>query len=128
MIVAALNLPQRINQTISRRTSAASLSGRRSMRSSRSGKLILDSRLPDGSRLAAVFPPCSVGGTTLTIHKFQTRFFTADELVRIVTMTPEVLGAVRSAIEKNESILISGRDHYRQDDGAERARGVPAAD
>jgi pilus assembly protein CpaF len=98
------------------------------MRSSRSGKLILDSRLPDGSRLAAVFPPCSVGGTTLTIRKFQTRFFTADELVRIVTMTPEVLGAVRSAIEKNESILISGRDHYRQDDGAERARGVPAAD
>jgi pilus assembly protein CpaF len=69
---------------------------------------ILDSRLPDGSRVAAVFPPCSVGGTTLTIRKFQTRFFTADELVRIGTMTPEVLGAVRAAIEKNENILISG--------------------
>src|SRR5581483_9566077 len=40
---------------------------------------ILDSRLPDGSRVAAIFPPCSVGGTTLTIRKFQTRFFTADE-------------------------------------------------
>jgi pilus assembly protein CpaF len=33
---------------------------------------ILDSRLPDGSRVAAVFPPCSIGGTTLTIRKFQT--------------------------------------------------------
>lgn len=52
----------------------------------------------------------------------------ADELVRTGTMTPEVLGAVRAAIEKNENILISGRDHYRQDDGAERARGVPAAE
>ena len=49
---------------------------------------ILDARLPDGSRVAAVFPPCSLGGTTLTIRKFQTRFFTADELVRIGTMTP----------------------------------------
>ena len=56
---------------------------------------ILDSRLPDGSRVAAIFPPCSVGGTTLTIRKFQTRFFTAEELVRIGTMTPDVLAHVR---------------------------------
>ena len=53
-------------------------------------KPILDSRLPDGSRVAAVLAPCSLGGTTLTIRKFQTRFFTADELVRIGTLTPEV--------------------------------------
>ena len=71
-------------------------------------KPILDSRLPDGSRVAAVFPPCSVGGTTLTIRKFQTKFFTADELVRIGTMTPEVLTMVCAAIEHNENILISG--------------------
>jgi pilus assembly protein CpaF len=71
-------------------------------------KPILDSRLPDGSRVAAVFPPCSVGGTTLTIRKFQTKFFTAEELVRIGTMTPEVLAMVRAAIEHNENILISG--------------------
>jgi pilus assembly protein CpaF len=71
-------------------------------------KPILDSRLPDGSRVAAVFPPCSVGGTTLTIRKFQTRFFTAEELVRIGTMTPEVMACVRAAIENNENVLISG--------------------
>lgn len=71
-------------------------------------KPILDSRLPDGSRVAAVFPPCSVGGTTLTIRKFQTKFFTAEELVRIGTLTAEVLAAVRTAIEANRNILISG--------------------
>lgn len=71
-------------------------------------KPILDSRLPDGSRVAAVFPPCSVGGTTLTIRKFQTKFFTADELVRIGTMAPDVLATVRTAIEQNQNILISG--------------------
>jgi pilus assembly protein CpaF len=71
-------------------------------------KPILDSRLPDGSRVAAVLPPCSVGGTTLTIRKFQTRFFTAEELVRIGTLTPEVLVAVREGIERRGNILISG--------------------
>jgi pilus assembly protein CpaF len=69
---------------------------------------ILDSRLPDGSRVAAVFPPCSIGGTTLTIRKFQTQFFTAEELVRIGTMTPEVVAHVRAAIENNDNVLISG--------------------
>src|SRR6478672_1468349 len=44
---------------------------------------ILYARLPDGSRVAAVIPPCSLGGTTLTIRKFQTRFFSVDDLVRI---------------------------------------------
>jgi pilus assembly protein CpaF len=69
---------------------------------------ILDSRLPDGSRVAAIVPPCSVGGTTLTIRKFQTRFFTADELVRIGTMPQDVLDQVRTAIEHDRNILISG--------------------
>jgi pilus assembly protein CpaF len=69
---------------------------------------ILDSRLPDGSRVAAIVPPCSVGGITLTIRKFHTRFFTPDELVQIGTMTPEVLANVRDAIQRNENILISG--------------------
>ena len=30
----------------------------------------LDARLPDGSRIAAVIPPCSRKGTTLSIRKF----------------------------------------------------------
>lgn len=69
---------------------------------------ILDSRLPDGSRVAAILPPCSIGGTTLTIRKFQTHFFTADELVRIGTMSSDVLAALRTAIENKENVLISG--------------------
>ena len=30
----------------------------------------LDARLEDGSRVAAMFPPCSVDGPTLTVRKF----------------------------------------------------------
>jgi pilus assembly protein CpaF len=71
-------------------------------------KPILDSRLPDGSRVAAVLPPCSLGGPTLTIRKFQARFFTAEELIRIGTMAPSVLDDLRNAIGRSANILISG--------------------
>ena len=69
---------------------------------------ILDARLPDGSRVAAVIPPCSVGGTTLTIRKFQHRFFTVDELVRVGMMTSAVRDELAAAIEARQNILISG--------------------
>src|SRR5579864_9476202 len=36
-------------------------------------KPILDSRLPDGSRVAAIIRPCSIDGITLTIRKFSAR-------------------------------------------------------
>ena len=45
-------------------------------------KPILDSRLPDGSRVAAVIPPCSIHGVTLTIRKFNGRHFTIEEIGR----------------------------------------------
>ena len=92
-------------------------------------KPILDSRLPDGSRVAAVFPPCSLGGTTLTIRKFQTRFFTAEELVRIGTMTPEVLvDSCATAIAEPREHPDQRRHGHRQDDAPERARGVSPGD
>lgn len=69
---------------------------------------LLDSRLPDGSRVAAVIPPCSIGGTTLTIRKFHSRQFTANELVRIGSITSEALAQLRAAIDARHNILISG--------------------
>src|SRR6202166_1857875 len=71
-------------------------------------RTILDTRLSDGSRVAAVLPPVSLGGTTLTIRKFQGQQFTADELVRIGTLTADQLQVVRQAIEARDNILISG--------------------
>ena len=69
---------------------------------------LLDSRLPDGSRVAAVIPPCSLGGTTLTIRKFQSNQFTEEELVRIGSLTPDLLKTLRAAIGNRLNILISG--------------------
>jgi pilus assembly protein CpaF len=69
---------------------------------------LLDSRLPDGSRVAAVIPPCSIGGTTLTIRKFHSRQFTAGELIRIGSLTESSLRQLREAIADRRNILISG--------------------
>jgi len=51
-------------------------------------KPILDSRLPDGSRVAAVIPPCSLNGVTLTIRKFRRDKLTLDQLVRFGAISP----------------------------------------
>jgi pilus assembly protein CpaF len=71
-------------------------------------KPILDSRLPDGSRIAAVLPPCSIHGITLTIRKFNTRSFTIEDLIDIGTITEAVSAILQSAIISRKNILISG--------------------
>jgi pilus assembly protein CpaF len=71
-------------------------------------KPILDSRLPDGSRIAAVLPPCSIHGITLTIRKFNTRSFTIEDLIRIGTITEAMANLLKKAIENRKNILISG--------------------
>lgn len=71
-------------------------------------KPLLDARLPDGSRVAAVIPPCSVTGTILTIRKFHSHLYTSNELVRIGTLPMEALGLLQRAVEARQTILISG--------------------
>ena len=69
---------------------------------------LLDARLPDGSRVAAAFPPCSVGGAAMTIRKFQRHLFTLDELVRVGMVTKEIWMLLKDAILDQKNILISG--------------------
>jgi pilus assembly protein CpaF len=71
-------------------------------------KPILDARLPDGSRVAALLPPCSLGGTTLTIRRFVARFYSLEELIRVGTITPAVVASLAAALMRRENILISG--------------------
>jgi pilus assembly protein CpaF len=71
-------------------------------------KPMLDSRLPDGSRVAAALPPVSLGGTTLTIRKFHSRHFSVEELVQIGTLSRDQLDTLRRGIEARDNILIRG--------------------
>ena len=71
-------------------------------------KPILDSRLPDGSRVAAVIPPCSLTGVTLTIRKFNARHLGMADLVCIGTLTEDVARSLDNAVLSRQNILISG--------------------
>ena len=71
-------------------------------------KPILDSRLPDGSRVAAVIPPCSLKGVALTIRKFNAQRFGINDLIRIGTLTNDLAERLGGAVRTRENILISG--------------------
>src|SRR3989454_9819048 len=68
---------------------------------------LLDARLEDGSRVAAMFPPCSVTGPVLTIRKFTHRY-SLDDLVGVGTLTPAVVALLIEAIATHQNVLISG--------------------
>src|SRR5438876_1504105 len=71
-------------------------------------KPILDSRLPDGSRVAAVIPPCSIHGVTLTIRKFNSHKFKMKDLIELGTVTAELAGQLEEYVVHRKNILICG--------------------
>ena len=71
-------------------------------------KPILDSRLPDGSRVAAIIPPCSIHGVTLTIRKFNNRHFTVEDLVKCGSLDAVAAERLKTYVEGRQNILISG--------------------
>lgn len=71
-------------------------------------KPILDARLPDGSRVAAVIPPCSLHGITLSIRKFSAKHFTIQDLIELKSLEPDLARLLREKVEDRQNILISG--------------------
>jgi pilus assembly protein CpaF len=71
-------------------------------------KPILDSRLPDGSRVAAVIPPCSLNGVTLTIRKFNSRHFEMEDLIRIGTLDRQLANRLEDYVLRKKALLICG--------------------
>ena len=67
----------------------------------------LDARLEDGSRVAAMFPPCAVAGPALTIRKF-TRRYSLSELVDVGALTAPLAAHLTDTIAAQKNILISG--------------------
>jgi pilus assembly protein CpaF len=71
-------------------------------------KPILDSRLPDGSRVAAVIPPCSVNGVTLTIRKFNSRHFGIEDLIQAGTLERWLANQLEGYVLARKNLLICG--------------------
>jgi pilus assembly protein CpaF len=71
-------------------------------------KPILDSRLPDGSRVAAVIPPCSLRGVTLTIRKFNSHRLEIQDLIAAGTLDEPLATRLKGYIASRKNVLISG--------------------
>jgi pilus assembly protein CpaF len=71
-------------------------------------KPILDSRLPDGSRVAAVLPPCSIHGVALTIRKFNSHKFKMKDLIEAGTLTAELARQLKDYVARRKNILVCG--------------------
>src|SRR5665213_3672180 len=71
-------------------------------------KPILDSRLPDGSRVAAVIPPCSVNGVALTIRKFNSRHGGIEDLIKVATLERSLAIQLENFVLARKNILITG--------------------
>ena len=67
----------------------------------------LDSRLPDGSRVAATYPPISPQGVVLTVRKFL-RHFTTDQLLERSALTNVALELIAAAVRARKNVLFSG--------------------
>jgi pilus assembly protein CpaF len=68
---------------------------------------ILNTRLPDGSRVAVVGPPSSVYGPTLTVRKFN-RWFSSDELVASGSLPARIRDTVIDLIAHRKNGIIAG--------------------
>jgi pilus assembly protein CpaF len=71
-------------------------------------KPILDSRLPDGSRVAAVIPPCSLNGVTLTIRKFNHLLVDMHHLIETRALDETLANRLVDYVLERKNILISG--------------------
>jgi pilus assembly protein CpaF len=68
---------------------------------------MLDVRLEDGSRVAALASPASLGGWSLTIRRFN-GWFTLEELVESGTVSPANARSLLDALSAHRNILVAG--------------------
>lgn len=69
---------------------------------------IVDTRLPDGSRVNVVLPPISMHGATVTIRKFSKTPMTVDQLLKYKSITPEVAHILEILVKAKYNIFICG--------------------
>lgn len=68
----------------------------------------LDARLPDGSRVAAVIPPCARNGTTLSIRKFTQTKISFKDYINLGSITSEAALFLDACVFLGKNTLVSG--------------------
>jgi pilus assembly protein CpaF len=69
---------------------------------------IMNLRLPDGSRMAALIPPVVNPNPMMTVRKFTSRNFTMEDLIGRRMLTAEQAQQLTDAVRRGDNLLISG--------------------
>ncbi len=69
---------------------------------------MVDARLKDGSRVNAVIPPLALKGCNITIRKFSKSKLVDKDLIRFDSVSAEMMGFLKRAVEEAANIVISG--------------------
>lgn len=69
---------------------------------------LLEGRLPDGSRVAAVLPPAGNGGPYVAIRRFYREKLTVERLVELDSLTPDAAELVATLVACKQNVVIAG--------------------
>jgi pilus assembly protein CpaF len=68
----------------------------------------VDARLPDGSRVNIIVPPCAIDGPTITIRKFPENPLTVDDLIRFGSFTATTAEFLKACVHSALNVVVSG--------------------
>jgi len=69
---------------------------------------MVDSRLPDGSRVNAIIPPLSLNGPVITIRKFRDNLNNINDLLSNGTLTNEMALFLEACVKAKLNIIVCG--------------------
>lgn len=69
---------------------------------------LVDARLPDGSRVNAVIPPCAIDGTNITIRKFSKNKLKVQDLMNFGSFTPQMADFLEAIVVSRKNVVVSG--------------------
>ncbi len=69
---------------------------------------MVDARLPDGSRVNAIVPPCAIDGASLTIRKFRKEKLSMAQLIEYDSLTLPMAEFLKACVLGRLNIVVSG--------------------
>ena len=84
------------------------LPGTRAGREVNRANPIVDTRLPDGSRVNVVLPPVSLSGASMTIRRFPSGQMTVGRLIELGSLTSDAAGFLELLVRARYNLFISG--------------------
>ncbi len=68
----------------------------------------MDARLPDGSRVHVVLPPCARNGVTVSIRRFGKFSLTMEKLISYGSITPEAANFINICVQMERNMIVAG--------------------